>query len=778
MTKSHAGLTTQIRGLTLFIAALGSLTVSAAQLEEILVTSQKRVETLKDVPISVVALTGEQLQGSGVFVVEDLQKMVPNLNMTVTGLSTQVFIRGIGSTNNQGFEMSVGQYVDGIYYGRQQLMRLPFLDLDRVEVLRGPQGTLFGKNSIAGALNISTAKPTDQFEGSLTAKYGIESDIKEITAMVSGPMSDSVSGRLVARYYEEDGWLENTYLTQDEPQRDEFAVRASLRWQVNDTSDFNLKAEIAEFERVGKQWEITLDEPTLPGSPLPNLTYSQILGVFGYPEGITDAEQNNVRQGNTNDSSDNEFYNVTLNYQTQVGGITLTSTTGFVGYEYEDLCECDLTAAPVFDVPFNEKFDQISQEFRFSSPGGETVDWLAGIYLQKNELEFRDGIRVPSDSLLRLLAGGALVPLLGTSATRDFETESSSWAIFSQATWNISPDWRFTVGGRFTREDKDGSRVINVTAADLGSISTSPVAPILYTAVFAIDNEQFTGHNLTGSRTESIFTPVVNLQWDVSPNTSLYASYTEGFKAGGFDTRANVVSSFEFEEEEASAYEVGAKSRFLDDSLELNIAAFMTDYDDLQVSQFDGTLGFTVGNAPETEVSGIEVDGRWAVSDNTLLSFSIATLDHEFKYFPAGNCYNRQVPDGAVVNGVALCDYTGKTGRLAPEISAFLSLKQTFPLSGGLLLAAMVDVSYEDEQNAHTNLDPKFTVDEITRVNVGLSLESETWELALLMRNITDEQQQGFVANVPLSGSSFGTNTFYSVLSRPKEIFLQASYRF
>ena len=125
MTKSHAGLTTQIRGLTLFIAALGSLAVSAAQLEEILVTSQKRVETLKDVPISVVALTGEQLQGSGVFVVEDLQKMVPNLNMTVTGLSTQVFIRGIGSTNNQGFEMSVGQYVDGIYYGRQQLMRLP-----------------------------------------------------------------------------------------------------------------------------------------------------------------------------------------------------------------------------------------------------------------------------------------------------------------------------------------------------------------------------------------------------------------------------------------------------------------------------------------------------------------------------------------------------------------------------------------------------------------------------------------------------------------------------
>ena len=387
MTKSHAGLTTQIRGLTLFIAALGSLAVSAAQLEEILVTSQKRVETLKDVPISVVALTGEQLQGSGVFVVEDLQKMVPNLNMTVTGLSTQVFIRGIGSTNNQGFEMSVGQYVDGIYYGRQQLMRLPFLDLDRVEVLRGPQGTLFGKNSIAGALNISTAKPTDQFEGSLTAKYGIESDIKEITAMVSGPMSDSVSGRLVARYYEEDGWLENTYLTQDEPQRDEFAVRASLRWQVNDTSDFNLKAEIAEFERVGKQWEITLDEPTLPGSPLPNLTYSQILGVFGYPEGITDAEQNNVRQGNTNDSSDNEFYNVTLNYQTQVGGITLTSTTGFVGYEYEDLCECDLTAAPVFDVPFNEKFDQISQEFRFSSPGGETVDWLAGIYLQKNDFD-------------------------------------------------------------------------------------------------------------------------------------------------------------------------------------------------------------------------------------------------------------------------------------------------------------------------------------------------------------------------------------------------------
>ena len=768
----------RLKTFIVIVFTLGSFHAVAAELEEILVTAQKRVETLKDVPISVVALTGEKLEDSGVFVVDDLQTMVPNLNMTVTGLSTQVFIRGIGSTNNQGFEMSVGQYVDGVYYGRQQLMRLPFMDLERVEVLRGPQSTLFGKNSISGALNITTAKPTDEFEGSLTAKYGTESDIKEITGMISGPLSDNVSGRLVARHYEEDGWLENTYLRQDEPQRDEFAIRGSLRWTINNDSELNLKAEIAEFERVGKQWEITLDEPTLPGSALPNLTYSQILGVFGYPEGITEAEQNNVRQGDTNDSSDNELYNVTLTYQKQLGENTLTATTGFVGYEFEDLCECDLTAAPVFDVPFNEKFDQISQEFRLASPGGEDFDWLAGIYLQKNELEFRDGIRVPSNSLLRLLAGGALVPLLGSSATRDFETESDSWAIFSQVTWNFNEDIRLTVGGRYTKEDKDGTRVINVTSADLANISTSAAAPVLYTAVFAIENEQFTGHNLAGSRSESVFTPIVNLQWDVSPNTSLYASYTEGFKAGGYDTRANVVSSFEFEEEEATAFEIGAKNLFLDGALELNIAAFMTDYDDLQVSQFDGTLGFTVGNAPETEVSGIEIDGRWAITENTLLAYSIATLDHEFKHFPGGNCYNRQTPDGAVVNGVALCDYTGKTGRLAPEVSAFLSLRQSYPLTGDLLLEASIDLSYEDEQNAHTNLDPKYVVDEITRINIGVTLQAENWELALLMRNITDEQQQGFVANVPLSGSSFGTNTFYSVLSRPKETFLQAKYRF
>jgi iron complex outermembrane receptor protein len=198
-------LTQAVYRLKIFIVIVftfGSFHAVAAELEEILVTAQKRVETLKDVPISVVALTGEKLEDSGVFVVDDLQTMVPNLNMTVTGLSTQVFIRGIGSTNNQGFEMSVGQYVDGVYYGRQQLMRLPFMDLERMEVLRGPQSTLFGKNSISGALNITTAKPTDEFKGSLTAKYGTESDIKEITSMISGPLSDNVSGRLVARHYE------------------------------------------------------------------------------------------------------------------------------------------------------------------------------------------------------------------------------------------------------------------------------------------------------------------------------------------------------------------------------------------------------------------------------------------------------------------------------------------------------------------------------------------------------------------------------------------------
>ena len=205
---------------------------SGPMLEEVVVTATKRLESLQDVPISVNAVSAEKMAEAGIDRIENLAPYVPNLSMAENGIGTAIYIRGIGSGINAGFEQSAGMYVDGVYYGRPQLSRAPFLDLERVEVVRGPQPILFGKNSIAGAISMITAKPTDEFEASISMLYEPDAEEMEGTAVVSGPLTDSLSGRLAVRYRETDGFLENIYLDDGEANREESTFRGTLQWRL------------------------------------------------------------------------------------------------------------------------------------------------------------------------------------------------------------------------------------------------------------------------------------------------------------------------------------------------------------------------------------------------------------------------------------------------------------------------------------------------------------------------------------------------------------------
>ncbi len=319
----------------------------AAVLEEIIVTAQKRAESLQDVPISVTALGGEKMQQVGIKKIEDLQQFVPNLQMTETGISTQVYIRGIGTGNSQGFEQSVGQYIDGVYYGRQQLIRAPFLDLERVEVLRGPQSILFGKNSIAGALNMTSAKPTDDLQGYIQLNYEPEFSTREVLFAISGPLTDTLKGRFAVRSYDTDGYVDNTFLDDDEPARDDLAIRGTLRWEPNDNLDVTLKLERDTFDVDGRQIEIVQDDPAPLGAPIP-ANYGTILGLLGHPGAIAETSLNFKRQAGgfgVKEFSDNELDNATLTINYNLGKNTLTSVTGIVGYEFLELCDCDYAAS-------------------------------------------------------------------------------------------------------------------------------------------------------------------------------------------------------------------------------------------------------------------------------------------------------------------------------------------------------------------------------------------------------------------------------------------------
>ena len=771
-----------------------ALTTFAATLEEIVVTAQQRAESLQDVPVSVAAVTAKKISDSGIVDLQGLSELVPNFSINETGISTTVTIRGISSGINSGFEQSVGMYNDGIFYGRDQLARVPMIDMERVEVLRGPQGILFGKNSIAGAVSQISAKPTDEFEGSVTALYEPDHGETDLRMVLSGPLTDNLSGRLAVMTRELDGYVKNTELGVDEQNEDEQVVRATLRWDVNDSVTATLKSSQSTFDVLGRDMEVYQSFGHLEAL---NSVYNSPTAPWS-----VDTELNYIADNNGH-FSNNEVNNSTLTVDWDLEGLTLTSVTGYVDYEFTESCDCDFTGAPVFDAGRQEEYQQLSQEFRVTSDLGSNFDYIAGLFFQDTDLTYADQIQLPDPTVvntaLGLLGAGALQPFApGSSTDRTFNQEGEVIALFAQGTWSVSEALRLTVGGRYTEEKKDANRQqrhkANATFGGqyMPAVTADPVSGaynVLY-GIFAIEAYD----QINGKLDDSSFSPVVTMEWDANPDTMVYATWTKGYKSGGFDARSNghpdasvnnglksgaaITGSWEFANEEATSVELGSKMSLADGAAELSVAWYMTDYTDLQVSQFDGTLGFNVTNAGEAKVKGIEADGRWALTDNITLTGSVAYLDFNYEKFPNSQCYFQQED----TDGDKLCDAGGKRKEFTPELQANLGAAWASEMSNGLELNASLDVSFMDEYLYAANLDPRSKQDAYSMVNARIALAGSegAWELALLGRNLTDETVINFGGNTPLGGTLTGGagNSYYAFVNRPRNIALQVNYSF
>ena len=771
-----------------------ALTTFAATLEEIVVTAQQRAESLQDVPVSVAAVTAKKISDSGIVDLQGLSELVPNFSINETGISTTVTIRGISSGINSGFEQSVGMYNDGIFYGRDQLARVPMIDMERVEVLRGPQGILFGKNSIAGAVSQISAKPTDEFEGSVTALYEPDHGETDLRMVLSGPLTDNLSGRLAVMTRELDGYVKNTELGVDEQNEDEQVVRATLRWDVNDSVTATLKSSQSTFDVLGRNMEVYQSFGHLEAL---NSVYNSPTAPWS-----VDTELNYIADNNGH-FSNNEVNNSTLTVDWDLEGLTLTSVTGYVDYEFTESCDCDFTGAPVFDAGRQEEYQQLSQEFRLTSDLGSNFDYIAGLFFQDTDLTYADQIQLPDPTVvntaLGLLGAGALQPFApGSSTDRTFNQEGEVIALFAQGTWSVSEALRLTVGGRYTEEKKDANRQqrhkANATFGGqyMPAVTADPVSGaynVLY-GIFAIEAYD----QINGKLDDSSFSPVVTMEWDANPDTMVYATWTKGYKSGGFDARSNghpdasvnnglksgaaITGSWEFANEEATSVELGSKMSLADGAAELSVAWYMTDYTDLQVSQFDGTLGFNVTNAGEAKVKGIEADGRWALTDNITLTGSVAYLDFNYEKFPNSQCYFQQED----TDGDKLCDAGGKRKEFTPELQANLGAAWASEMSNGLELNASLDVSFMDEYLYAANLDPRSKQDAYSMVNARIALAGSegAWELALLGRNLTDETVINFGGNTPLGGTLTGGagNSYYAFVNRPRNIALQVNYSF
>jgi iron complex outermembrane recepter protein len=796
----------QLNLLAVMIASVGinpTFAQSSPALEETLVTAQKRVQSLRDVPVSVNAVSNEKIESAGLTSVERLADYIPSFNMTQTGIGTNIAIRGISSGVNQGFEQSAAQFVDGVHYGRAQLARAPFLDIAQIEVLRGPQSILFGKNSTAGAVSITTAKPTNEREGKLTLLYEPEHGEQDTRLVLSGPITDTLGGRLAILQSSIDGFMENTTLNRDESQEENRVVRATLQWKPTDDWNIILKAEDGSFDSEGRNIE-AIKPVSNPGENGKFTPYAEALKFLTQGAYNLDSSHDWKRQSN-GDYSYNDTENVTLTIERNLSEHTLTSVTGYNAYNYTELCDCDFTGAPGFNIASAEDYSQFSQELRIASAEDGTFSYMGGLFFQSSELDFHDEIHVPTNSFIptafQSRIGAARAQLLrGASTQRDFQQDTDLAAIFLQGTWNFSDFSRVTLGARYTEENKNAMRHQYHLSAD------NQVQPVGtpgddYNVIWGLFNVEPYAP-IYGDRKESKLTPSITFQHDLNSTDMLYLSYTTGFKSGGFDVRANshpitsinnaydftiptapkpIQGTFEFKDEQVINYEIGGKFVLAEGSAELNVALFRSEFTDMQTSQFDGKLSFNVGNAGAAVVQGLEVDGRWALTDNLLMRGGVAFIDFEYTDFPTSQCYFGQV-DNIDPKGDGVCDATGQSREFTPELQGNIGWDYTVHFSNGLKVVNTLDLIFSDEYLTTPSLDPKMKQEAYTKINarIGLSNSDETWELALIGKNLTDQSIITYANGLPVASTvTNGTGSgYYAFYERPASIALQGTFRF
>jgi len=495
--------------------------VGAQALEEVIVTAQKRAENLQDVPISVSTMSGEKIQDNTILNFAALADFVPSLHIADAPVNTNIYMRGIGSGNNRGFEQSVGMYLDGVYLGRGRQYRSALMDIERVEVLRGPQGTLFGKNTVAGAINIASASPIvgDGPSGEINAS--VEENGGSIYEGFIQGGGDTLAVRAAFRYRETDGYIYNAYLDQDEGATEEMGGRFTVVWEPSDTFSANFKYTNMQRDRDGAAsatWRYL--SPAERAQQVPNRsdfasTAYAIMDVFfpdfpgiagrdfttykdnGYGRSKADGHGIGLKPENSDDTIEN--YSLSMSWD--IGNGTLTSVTGFATYEYFDDVDVDWLPLQFIERRDIHDFEQFSQEIRWQSSIGDRFSYTVGGYYDDNELDMEGVVTVDTnfDGLFPLFAALAngfpaeaapLMPqsLLAPLTTCDptdpntacllgpipgygvytaqqvarnhfFDQATESWAVFAQGTFDLTDTLRLTAGLRYTEEEKDATSV-------------------------------------------------------------------------------------------------------------------------------------------------------------------------------------------------------------------------------------------------------------------------------------------------------------------------------
>ncbi|MEM1110818.1 MAG: TonB-dependent receptor [Pseudomonadota bacterium] len=763
---------------TAFPASQISAAAEPLILEEVIVTATRRVENLQEVAMSVSAFGNDFIQDVGVNNIQALEQYTPNLTITpgTDSRGTSIRIRGIGSVGtNSGIDPSVGVFIDSVYQGRAGMSVSDLIDVERVEILRGPQGTLYGKNTAAGAITVTTRTPTSFYESFIEATYDSEEQA-ELRGSVNIPFGDSGHAMRLAGFVVDGEHRHENTLTGD---------------GVNDAGKWGLRSRILfdgnSGERNWGELLVTVDytqEDTdccalavmdydglsTLNSPITNVPSAQLQEALG----LNDRGQYILQYTAFEDSQgfsppvaepfrDDYWFDGTVTNEVEFGGIAVEwnkdlsneHSVAFINawrtYSSDSQFDGDFTAYNSNRSSADVELDQYSSELRITSPGGETIDWIGGLYAYYSEF----------DSIGTFQMGPPLTEALGLSiffpdGALNTDTNlytTTSYAAFGNATWNINERLSATLGLRYTYEKKERE----------GSQITAPsffidIPPVAGPDVFYDDE-----------RSDSDLSPTLSLRYFIDEDLMVYGLVSRGFKSGGYNQRREISSSNgEFDEEIATNYEIGWKGMFMDRRLQLNGTFFFVEYDDFQSQTFDGS-SLRVTNAGTMESYGTEIELTYLIAEGLTFGSAIGYNKAEYDEFDNGQCTVAQtfeqyyVVEGAQggspgQSGICIQDLAGEPLDNAPEwtVSSYLSWDTVI---GDRLQATLrLEHTYIDEYFLDQDLDENLMNGEVDLVNLRFTLSNEerSWEAALWGRNMLDEEYYSFGIDIPTLGGYAG----------------------
>ena len=727
IAKKRARLVSTLCATTALIQALPALAQqempraepTAEEANTIIVTARRREESLQEVPIAISAFDDEALSNLQADTLSGIQYATPNLYLDQGDAGNAViYIRGVGQNDSLAFaDPGVGVYVDDVFIARSQAAFLELFDVERIEVLRGPQGTLYGRNTIGGAIKFVSTRPTNYLSGYMEAGAG---NFGFVTAKgrISGPIAgDVLKGKLAAAYTKRNGYARNSVTGQDDGDVETFAGRATLLFQPTDTLEFLLSGDVR------------IDRPDTSRSPVRE---TPITGFDGTGNITYPASDDPYRVDvNANGLNDQTGYGFALTSRFDASDrITLESITAFRSFEFDLNLDTDGSPLPILDILLLQEQEQFSQELRLTYDDRDRFSLTAGLYYFHDDDTTFSGVDNGAATLF-----GFPVTAFGfpTSSLAETRQKTDSYAIFADLTYALTPRLTLSAGARYTWENR--------TSARLFENFFDPTVSVIENTPDFLTGVGVAGTPISGEASFEAFTPRASISYDVTPEAMIYLSASRGFKSGGFDGRANTDFGFRpFRPEYVWSYEAGAKTSWLDGRLMVNAALFYNDYTDVQVTSFgsDPVTGVFVSlftNAASSRAYGAELELSARPTDELTLTGSLGLLDAKYREFD-------------ILVGGAVTDVSDRRPVNAPDFNASLGATWQRPISGNLALTIHIDGSYRSEVATEITDSPVLRQPGYERINgfVAIGDLDERWELRAGVENLTDNavRVQGF----------------------------------